>query len=306
MRWDSLIIQPDFLLDHQVEPLCRYFLAELRRCHSQSKWSSKRAFSFYTFPATPEFWDLVRHPGNADLLRAVDDDFEVVNVRLHCRRKLEVTSTHFDGQCNYVLGVVLSGEKIWSVKKVTYWDLVRHNYLPSVKHNTYDNVVHGQSLLWNGKAAMHAHSARSLLFLPPAWYHTVIYGADVVSFDLQLVPKREIEGGISRYAVPFLFGSRGAEHGADHTGPVHWALRHGIHGASHLLRMALFPTSFGLSLKSRFVPPKRVAMVRDKFAPVPPAADGTPRLRQIDQDCITIIEELLQSRAVREEKRAGL
>jgi hypothetical protein len=296
-RWDSLIIQENFISEEQIEPLCRFFADELRNGHSQRAWNTRNGFHNYRFPATEEFWKLVRNDGNAAFLEAVNQDFDVTSIRLHCRRKLFVTGTHFDSQCNYVLGVSLSGEKIWSIKKVTYWDLIRHNYLPNAPYFSYDNIVHGESRLWHEKGQLHPHKAGALLFLPPGWNHMVIYTSDVVSFDLSILPKRKLAGGISKYSIPFLYGSRGKEHGEDHTGLVHWTLRHVLHAVTHLLRLVLLPSYFALSLWSWLVTPERVERTRKHFKPAPVSADGTPGLRGMDQAMLDIIDDFLRSRA---------
>ena len=95
----------------------------------------------------------------------------------------------------------------------------------------------------------------------------VIYTSDVVSFDLSILPKHKLPGGISKYSIPFLYGSRGKEHGEDHTGLVHWTLRHLLHGMTHLLRAALLPSYFALSMWSWLVTPERVERTRKHFKP---------------------------------------
>lgn len=302
-RWDSLIIQPDFLRDDQIEPLCQFLVDELRNGHSQGRWNSKNGFHNYRFPPSEEFWQLVRNEGNAAFLDAVNQDFVVESIRLHCRRKLFVTGTHFDSQCNYVLGVSLTGEKIWSIKKVTYWDLIRFNYLSNAPYFSYDNIVHGESRLWHEKGQLHPHKARGLFFLPPGWNHMVIYTSDVVSFDLSMLPRRKLEGGVSQYSIPFLYGSRGKEHGEDHTGAVHWTLRHLLHLVTHGLRAATLPGYFALSMWSKVVTPERIERTRKRFKPAPLMPDGTYGLRDMDKDMLAIIEEFLAKRAA--ERRAS-
>jgi hypothetical protein len=224
--------------NNNVLRLAKYFVKEIRMDKRQNSSND------YSFLPTKEFLELIVDDDNRATYEEITDKYFLDDVRLHCRPALSITETHFDGGHWPTLGVCLAGSKIWSIKKANYWDLLTLHYgaMPQW-HHTLDSLLFGRSIWFHDKPdSVIAQKEGALIFLPPGWYHTVVYADDVISFSITLTPKNEA----------LKFRGKPASFFYSPPGPYQYSgskskqfmllvIHHSLHFITHFIRLFMFP-----------------------------------------------------------------
>ncbi|NQY62737.1 MAG: hypothetical protein HRT38_03255 [Alteromonadaceae bacterium] len=233
-------LKDNFLSSEKVLPLARYFVEQIRKDKQQNTTDD------YSFAPTKEFLDLIVDDDNRETIQGIMDKYYLTSVRLHCRPALSITDTHFDGGHTPTFGVCLAGSKIWSIKEASYWDLLTLHYGAISKpscHHTLDSMLFDRSIWFHDKPdSVIAQRDGDLIYLPPGWYHTVVYAEDIISFSITLTPKNEplkLRGKPASffYSPPSRYKYNGSKSQWIMVGLLH----HGMHFINHILRVFMFP-----------------------------------------------------------------
>lgn len=238
--FDAPLLEKDFISEEKVLPLVKYFLEEIGQNKAQSITND------YSFRPNRRFWSLLLDDNNKAVLQPILKKYHASSVRLHCRPEMSVTDTHYDGGYPPTLGVCLSGKKLWSVKKTTYWDILTMHYGAMGRlsaHHTFDSMFHERSIWFHENPDnTKLQNSGSLIYLPSAWYHTVIYGEDVISFSITLTPKDNTLKLRGKPASFFYSPPQKSEYKGT---KLQWlmlsSVHHCLHGVNHLLRLFLSP-----------------------------------------------------------------
>jgi len=233
------VLKENFISSNKnVLRLARYFVDEIRMYKQQDDLND------YSFRPNKEFLELLIDDDNRAIFKEITDKYFLDDVRLHCRPALSLTDTHFDGGYPPTLGVCLAGSKIWSIKKTSYWDLLTLHYgaMPEW-HHTLDSLLLDRSIWFHDKPdSVMAQKAGTLIFLPPGWYHTVIYAEDVISFSITLTPKNEV---LKLRDKPASFFYSPPDQGEYHGSKSKWfmvkVIHHSLHLINHFFRIFMFP-----------------------------------------------------------------
>lgn len=233
-------LKESFVSSDKVLPLAKYFVEQIRQDKSQNSTND------YSFPPSKEFLDLIINDDNKAILEEIMDKYLLTAVRLHCRPALSITDTHFDGGHTPTFGICLAGSKIWSIKKTSYWDLLTLHYgaiSRQSSHHTLDSMLFDRSIWFHDKPdSVIGQSEGELIFLPPGWYHTVVYVEDVISFSVTLSPKKEplkLKGKPASffYSPP----GRYKYHGSNFNWFMVSLIHHSLHFVNHFFRLFMFP-----------------------------------------------------------------
>lgn len=233
-------LKKNFLSEDRVLPLARYCVEQVEKCTEQSPTND------YSFPPTEEFMALLINDDNRELIEQITDKYHMTAVRLHCRPAMSVTDTHFDGGHMPTFGVCLSGRKLWSIKEATWFDLFTLHYGCIQKmsaHHTLDSMINDRSIWFHEKPEDQIiQDGSDLIYLPPGWYHTVLYAEDIISFSITLLPKDEPlklreQPASFFYSPPPIERHRGTK--------AQWYMmrftHHALHAFNHLMRAVFYP-----------------------------------------------------------------
>jgi hypothetical protein len=257
INFDLPALKQGFLSEYKVQPLAKYFLDQINKSIRQSPTND------YSFVPDQEFMSLLVNDSNRKQINNLLEKYDFTLVRLHCRPEMSVTDTHYDGGYTPTFGVCLSGKKLWSVKKVTYWDLLTLHYGAISKqsaHHTLDSMLLDRSIWFHDNPENQiVQNAGELIYLPPGWYHTVLYSEDVISFSITLKLK---DNKLKLRGMPASFYYSPPLKSEYQGSAMQWAfvavVHHLLHTMNHLLRVVMFPI---WTLLGAFV-----AMVRCKNA----------------------------------------